>query len=151
MTRMRSAVRGLRSVLIVMLLAGCRTPTDPAPLDGLFVLETVGGDPLPANSATQPGETVVAESLFFHSRMRRGRNAKIEQRTTAEYSSIGARRFTEMVEYRLNGASLTFPQPPCNDTNSCVWNGRTGVLNGDELVITYILPGLRQRVYRRVS
>ncbi len=123
----------------------CTEPSDPAPVSGLFVLQSIGGDALPTSSFTgRFGPLIVAETLDFRPRVRRGRSPAVVRRNVDQQRSSSSTEF-----YALVGATVEFLLPPCNDTMSCYWNFPTGTLNGDELIVRYGDPTLRERLYLR--
>lgn len=131
------------------MFAGCGDPLEPAPVEGVFVLESIGGQALPAYEVTgNLGARVVAETLFFH-RVRRGAKPQMEsrvRRTGVTQASI------QSISYARVGNTLEFTPPPCNDVGAiCFWAGPTGQLEGERLIISYDFVNFLARSYRRVN
>jgi hypothetical protein len=88
---------------------------------------------------------VVAETLYFRARYREGDNPAFVRRAVWHTGP------TNTVEhYTLSGSDLEFVIPPCDDTASCVWSFPSGTITGDEIVVSYLEPSFRTRVYQRV-
>lgn len=138
-----------RTLLVAAVFAGCGDPLGPAPVEGVFVLESIGGQALPAHTmAGSLGTRVAAETLFFH-RMRRGAMPQMESRVRQTGRTEAS---VESIQYARVGNTLEFTPPPCNDVGAiCFWAGPTGQLDGERLIISYDFVNFLARSYRRVN
>ena len=139
------------TILALVAACGGTEPGVPGPIQGMFALETIGGDPLPAYSRTVAGGVLIAaETLYFDISTPQEELPRYRQKLTTEFPE----RTTESLwSYSLTGTVVTLPPPPCNDTPTyaCIWFYPEGRLEGDSLVISFQDPDTREKVYRRVQ
>lgn len=138
----RTAVCG-----VVLLVACGDDPTAPAPLVGIFALQTIAGDSLPASYTTGAGPIIRAETLYFLPWMNEGEHPVFVRHTVLQ--NAGLSESTE--PYTLTGVALAFPPPPCNDTLVCIWPSPVGTFIGNDLIISYGDTSFRPRIYRKIE
>jgi hypothetical protein len=143
---------GVRSILIAIVAAclGCIDSTGPVPIGPKYVLESVGGEPLPALTMSQAGatETAVADTLLFDIEVRE--KGRVEHHEVNGYLS-NVYHATYALDYVLKDGVLSFLPNPCPPGADCIFAEHTGRFAGDKFIITYADSIFRTRTYRRLS
>ena len=141
------------NLTILSFVAACAgtEPGVPGPIQGMFALETIGGDPLPAHERVFAGGVLIAaETLYFDISTPQEALPRYRQKLTTATPEQTAEF---LWSYSLAGTAVTLPPPPCNDTPTyaCIWSYPEGRLEGDSLVISFLDQNTREKVYRRVQ
>src|SRR6476661_8173269 len=79
------ALQSAIAILAIVTGQGCNYSTAPRPL-GTFVLVNVGGARLPTSTMTQPGETVLSDTLVVFG-VSKGGVGRVQQHETNQYGS----------------------------------------------------------------
>jgi hypothetical protein len=145
------ASRAAAALTLVVLAAGCDDATGPARLHGTFILESVGGDPLPA--PTRAGgplvlapETIRGDTITFLGASARG-FPRIAHRAWYNMEGGGARLSAYEEEYRLDGGTLVFIPPLCPPGANCIFVPRTGRVVDGRFVVTFESPLFRAQTF----
>lgn len=98
--------------LVVMLAAGCSDATaPPTRVTALYVLESIGGEPLPAIFSPRSGET--ATVFWATLNLDAAGNAIMAERRRRESSTFQQERTnTRLTGYEINGENILIG-PPC--------------------------------------
>jgi hypothetical protein len=141
-------------ILVAASTMGC-TQTAAPPISGSYVLESINGQPLPANIQAEAGDTiaVLSSSLNLDGLGRAQLSEHI--RYVHPNSPPGDVTYTQGYSYRIEGSrvigqSIVFDySPPCPPNALCVAPPQ-GRFSGFKLILTYgSTPGSRPpSVYR---
>ena len=150
MRRHAAVTRSFFVAVSVGLFAGCHEVTGPVPAGTMFVLVSVGGDPLPTTLDTGPDGTVaIADTVIFVEE--HGSTGSVEHHETGQ-NQVGTFHSVFVRLYEWNNGVLTFHPPPCPPAALCVrFVPETGHLGPETLTITYEDPLVRNRTYHRIS
>jgi hypothetical protein len=144
-------LRRFSHLAIAAIVVGCTEPTS-AFVAGVYVLRTVGGDPVPTNTVTERNEVVVADTIVALSQVSSRGFAQVEHRAVYRNPDGSLRAATYLAEYRRDSNRLTFLAPPCPNPEytDCFFVGRTGLVDGTHLTITFSDPAFREQVFVQV-
>ena len=134
-----------------VLIGSCRDAT--APLNGVFTLQTVGGEAVPANTRTLPdGGIVIADTLVFLPGAGLNGYLQFEERTTYQDADGSLQHSTILWGYRRKSNRIEFLPPWCGGpAANCGFAPREGRVDGDQLTITFSDPIFRVQIFRRVQ
>jgi hypothetical protein len=136
--------RGTGGLLIAALMIGCAT--EPSLVGHVFVLESIGGQPVPApvfpaSSLKVTGDTVTIGAAplslglrLFH-REWYATSAGLQQQVYAE-------------SYHMVGDTLVFEQPPCPPGADCAWMPHWAIVDGGRLTINFVSSSFLPMSYR---
>ncbi|HEY2377464.1 MAG TPA: hypothetical protein VGH98_15910 [Gemmatimonadaceae bacterium] len=153
--RRRITVRALLAAISIAVIVSCQGVTEPVTAGTAFVLESVGGAPVPAVAGTIPsGAVLIADTLVFLSRDDRA-SGQVEHHETAQLGpSVSHASYARL--YNWHDGVLTFSPAPCPPGALCAHvevqpPSETGRFGPRALTITYGSPGIFPRTYRRVN
>lgn len=122
---------------VLTILLACDDGTAPPAILGTYVLESIGGQPLPV---TVPTGTGYATTVFWSTlNLDASEHAVLTERSRlASPGDPGTEKvYTQRYSYRVTGASIAFEySPPCPPNALCV-APPTGKLDGSTLILSY--------------
>lgn len=128
-------IHRLIAALTAVVIAGCSNSTGPGTrVTAVYVLETIGGQPLPATVSTNLGGTT---TVFWGtlSLDEAGKATIVEHRRNQTGANQQEQTSAGRTDYKLTGTSI-YVGPPClDDTPDCV-PGRVGQLAATTLTLS---------------
>ena len=144
----------LRVVVLMFAFAAalsCAGPTEPR-VTGRFALVRMGGEALPRPTMATSTDTIFADTITIGwNVLWPGRGVISHQLRVRGYPSGLPVSGTYTDSIRQASGFIEFIAPPCPDAafTECFYAGRSGVLTGDTLRVTFVDPAFRQLIYVR--
>ena len=137
-------------IAALIVTTACSAGTAP-PITGVFVLATVGGEPLPGATMTEGSETIVADTLLFTISTGPRGLRQVEHRAAFRQPDGALRSIVYRLEYEHRANELVFLAPPCPrpEITECLFVPRSARLAGTELTITFANPAFRPQLFVR--
>jgi hypothetical protein len=149
----RLSRRFLPAFLLACAIGGCDSPSGPSDVAGTYVLERVGGSPVPAVTADNDYGvfTIVADTL----RIGPGRTALEARTTRIEAHGSGTPPSTDHSQmelvYELRGSRITLSFAPCPDAAVCALVLRPAPVSGHFTAGGLVVENEPEFVYRRID
>jgi hypothetical protein len=127
---------------------GCNDSTAPPSTTGVYMLESINGQPPPTNIfvGAEDTTTVFWSTLTFDAS---GHAVLVERMRHAHPDEATEGTYTTRYSYRISGDEIIFDySPPCPPNALCVEPPK-GVVTGTQLILSYGTPPFRPpSVYR---
>jgi hypothetical protein len=129
-------VRSIAVALVSVLAAGCSDATaPPIRVTALYVLESVGGQPLPATFTVNPIETA---TVFWGTlNLDAAGNATLVERRRSEFAtSQHERTIARITDYEISGETIAVGPPCLHDPLANCYPKRFGQITGSILTLS---------------
>jgi hypothetical protein len=137
--------------LSLAFMMACSDSTAPPSTTGVYVLESINGQPPPINIfvGAQDTTTVLWSSLTFDAA---GQAVLVERMSHAHPGEVTVGTYTTSYSYRISGDEIIFDySPPCPPNALCVEPPK-GVAIGTQLILSYGTPAFRPpSLYRLIA